>query len=169
LGLSGRFGLRFPARARIVARRRLPYRGAALRGARGRRICDAGLAALGGGRQQPQIRRPAARLPLAHVTQSLAMTMLQSPGTATLVLTPELIAARRIIASPGPVAHSRELGAGKQFQLPHATNYPGRRPRSHAHINGGPCQFSDQRHASDKLVTHDGPEGRNNMPLTTRA
>jgi hypothetical protein len=39
------------------------------------------------------------------------------------MITPELVTARRVIASPATVAHSRELGPGKQFQLPHATNY----------------------------------------------
>jgi hypothetical protein len=107
--------LRSPAGPQIAAGRRLPH--------------------------NVQIRRPATRVPLTHVTQPLGMTTPQTPDTATLMLTPELVTARRIIASPGPVAHSRELGAGKQLQLPHATNYPGRHPRSHAYINDGLCQF----------------------------
>jgi hypothetical protein len=91
------------------------------------------LVGVDGGRHELEVRRPGTGLPLADVTQPLGVTALQTEGTAALVIAPEFVTARRVIAGLAPVAHSRELGPGKQLKLRHAANYPGRHTRSHAH------------------------------------
>jgi len=73
----------------------------------------------------------------------------------TLMRTPELVTTRRIIASPAPIPHPREIGPAKQLQPPHAKNYPEPNSRSHAHIHDRQYQFCDQRHSHDKLTTKD--------------
>jgi hypothetical protein len=52
------------------------------------------------------------------------MTLRQSPSTTTLMLTPELLAHRRVSPGAGAVTHRRHLRLGEQLQLPHALNYP---------------------------------------------
>jgi hypothetical protein len=116
------------------------------RGVRGQLIRNARPGVLAAAVQHLEIRRPATRLPLPDLPQPLGVTTLQTPHTMTLMRTPELVTTRRIIASPAPISHPRELGPAKQFQLPHATNYLEGHPRSHAHIHDRQYQFCDQRH-----------------------
>ena len=116
------------------------------RGARGQLIRDARPAALDAAMQHLEIRRPATCLPLPDLPQPLGVPTLQTPHPTTRLHTPKLLTTRRIIASPAPISHPREIGPAKQFQLPHATNYPEPNPRSHPHIHDRQYQFCDQRH-----------------------
>ena len=138
------------------------------RGVRGQLLRDARPGVLDAAAQHLEIRRPATRLPLTDLPQPLAMTTPQTPRTTKRLRTPELVTTRRIIASPAPIPHPRELDPAKQFQLPHATNHPEHHPRSHAQIHDRQYQFCDQRHPTTIADTR-CPIGRNNMPRISRA
>jgi hypothetical protein len=59
-----------------------------------------------------------------QVAQALGVAAGEAPGAVAFVLAPELLAAGRIIAGCGPVAHSGDLSRGEHRQLPHKKIVP---------------------------------------------
>jgi hypothetical protein len=59
-----------------------------------------------------------------QAAKTLGMTARETPGAMAFMLTPESVAAGRIIAGRSPITHSSDFGPGKHRQLPHKTIVP---------------------------------------------